>query len=740
MLRKIAFLLTMLCLCTNSAAAESKEYKQFKNDYGHLNCGLLNLDGEVAEIKNFVYHKDIATITFEEGEMGLWRHVDGRPTTAIFVGKGKATIIVPSHLETSSLESVTGKRSVDEQFEICVIRFSDDFDLKLKEQFAFRDDKMDWKIFNATQKTQGEQYFQPSMFSKYDNYFQLLRSHYERADDGFFFIDFNRYSFTFDPNRPEEVLIGYEFEGGDVIVTEASRLQRMEKNITANSDMSALSYETTCLSQKANLVMGGLDGTHLNGGGATIELLVNRDSLKYVSLFQHYNLKTDSVYYNGAPVDYHRRRDFTFFGVILPEYAYSGDTISFTVWSRGRRFDYALPYVDNPTPTPHSLDFTVPKGFNYFMPGMGSVEAGESRTERFTSMPGKPYRRFYFDVCASGYDTIPQVSEIGVTINFLKSKHINKKNYDCFIPDDDYRSTAIQAFDFCTGLMGNPGVFGLWVLPESFLSMPGLMELPQVACVTEGPMLAVGGFHNMAGYAAARQWFAALMRPSSHREYWLADAVPAYLGGMFVERQVGAKEFYSGLMARRDTIDSKFKSRGRLRPLATGARVDRMLRTNKGAWTMHMLRFLMLDLETSSDKTFQRFLVDLFRLTNGKLFTNADVQALAEKHYGAPLDWFFDYWLYDTPYPKFDVEYTVENSGDGYMIKANVSTERVDDDFRMPVIMRVKTANGSATPFVRREITGTQSSFELGPFESEPKKLLFNEFFGVLCDSNVKKK
>jgi len=739
MLRTITFLLTVLCLCMSMAAAESEEYKQFKDDYEQLSCRLLNSAGEVTKIKEFVYQKDIATFTFEEGEMGLWRHVDGRPTMAIFVGKGSAAITVPSHLETNSLKAVTGKSSVDEKFEICVIRFSDDFDLRLKEHFAFEEEEMGWRTFNAAKKSQGELFFQPTMFSKYDNYFQLLQSHYERADDGFFFIDFNRYCFTYDPNRPEEVVVSYEFEGGDIIAAEAASLQKIEKNITADSDMSALNYETTTLSQNANLLMGGMDGTHLNGGGATIELLVNHDSLKYVSLFQHYNLKTDSVYYNGAPVDYHRRRDFTFFGVILPEYVYRGDTISFTIWSRGREFDYALPYTDNPAPAPHSFNFTVPKGFNYFMPGMGSVEEGERRTERFTSTPSQPYRRFYFDVCASGYDTIPQVSEIGVTINFLKSKHINKKNFACFIPDEDYRSAAIQAFDFFTGLLGNPGVFGLYVYPESFLSMPGLMELPQVACVTEGPMVAVGGFHNMAGYAAARQWFAALMRPASHREFWLADAVPAYLGGMFVDRQVGAKEFYSGLMARRDTIDSKFKARGRLRPLATGTRVDRLLRTNKGAWIMHMLRFLMLDLETSSDKTFQRFLIDLFRLTNGKLFTNADVQALAEKHYGAPLDWFFDYWLYDTPYPKFDVEYTVEKSGDGYTVSASVSTERVGDDFRIPVIMRVVIDEGE-TPFVRKEITGTQSSFELGPFESEPKKLLFNEFFGVLCDSNVKKK
>ena len=38
-------------------------------------------------------------------------------------------------------------------------------------------------------------------------------------------------------------------------------------------------------------------------------------------------------------------------------------------------------------------------------------------------------------------------------------------------------------------------------------------------------------------------------------------------------------------------------------PLATGQRVGATLSSNKGVWMMHMLRILMRDLDTHSEKT-----------------------------------------------------------------------------------------------------------------------------------------
>ena len=305
-MKKVTYFLVALVLITTTVIhAESESFKKFKSDYAQLDMDLLNNVGEKADVKDFVYQKDVATFTFHEGVIHLLRYLDGRPTTAIFLGRGHVSIDVPSPVERRSLLSVSGAERVDEDFEVCFIRMADDFDLKLKEKFSFEQEELKWKNFTQIKQAAGETYFKPVIQHTYDNYFQLLRSMYERSADGLFWINFNRYCFTYDPNRPEQVIISYEFQKGDFLTTEAARFQKQTAGIYDNRSMSAISYPTTAISREATLEMGGLDGARLDNAQTTMKLVINSDSLKYISTFLHFNLKEDSIYMDGQPVDYY---------------------------------------------------------------------------------------------------------------------------------------------------------------------------------------------------------------------------------------------------------------------------------------------------------------------------------------------------------------------------------------------------------------------------------------------------
>ena len=131
--------------------------------------------------------------------------------------------------------------------------------------------------------------------------------------------------------------------------------------------------------------------------------------------------------------------------------------------------------------------------------------------------------------------------------------------------------------------------------------MPGLMGVSQTDChVNE-----TGGLTMVAGESAARQYFGALMRPATDREYWLMDALPDYMSLMCVWHELNPSIFFGELGRRRDHIYSLLDN-DEDRPLATGRRVDPVDRTSKGSWVLHMLRFLMYDLESQSgrDRTF----------------------------------------------------------------------------------------------------------------------------------------
>ncbi|UCD62519.1 MAG: hypothetical protein JSW34_07045, partial [Candidatus Zixiibacteriota bacterium] len=603
--------------------------------------------------------------------------------------------------------------------------------------FPVEEKELKWKDFTAMKQAQGEVYFKPSIYHLYDNYFRLVSSVYERSEDGFFWVDFNRYNFSFDPNRPEEAYISYEFEAADKAATDAACFRRSEAADTGDMAGSDLRYETTSTDKRATIEMGGMDGAKIMNARGEMDLVVNVDSLRYLSTFLHFNLKEDSIYCNGVPVDYHRRKDFNYIGIVLPQYAHRGDTLALTYWYKGKDFGYAMPWVEDPSPTPHSFTFIIPGGFNYIMPGMGEVRKINGQ-DQFEVILDQPFNRFYFQGYASGFDTIAVVSDMGITVNFLKAKHITKQ-LDCFVPDKLYRGTIMDAFNFMSGRVGNPaGAFELFVYPENYYSMPGMVEVPQVVCYTAGGMEAVGGFNIFAGYSMAKQWFGSLLKPASQREVWLRDAASDYLSLLFIQHSLGTNTYYTNLLNRRDSVYTLHELR-RDRPLATGLRAGSISRCNKGVWLFHMLRFLMYDLETKSESKFFRFFYELGTACNATRFTNADVISLAEKHYGRPLDWFFKQWLCQFGYPEYKVEYTFEEKPDGHYINVAVKTEGVDPNFSMPVMLRVEHENGQSE-FLREDIRGARSSFALGPYESQPKELIFNEYFSVLSKDGVKKK
>jgi len=147
----------------------------------------------------------------------------------------------------------------------------------------------------------------------------------------------------------------------------------------------------------------------------------------------------------------------------------------------------------------------------------------------------------------------------------------------------------------------------------------------------------------------------------------------------------------------------------------------------------------MYDLEQGTEGNFLRFLQELAITCNTRPFTNRDVIKLAEKYYGQPLEWFFQQWLYGRNLPEFKVEYKIRSGEKGYSIDVAVETKGVGSDFIAPVVMRVMDGTGNST-YLRKAVSGFHTEFTLGPYESEPKKFVFNEFYGVLSKDKVKKK
>lgn len=739
-MKKVAIVLiccslaVLLTAAAPAALAESAFFDDFKLNYALIDEDLLNSDVEVAEIEDFVYTRDVATFTFDEGDMYLARDILGRPTTAFFIGRGNLSIEVAPHVERQALDAVAEDSVVNEDFDVCLIRMGDDFDLAVRKVATFEKKTVRWREYNHLKQSQSEFYFQPVVYHYYDNYFQLLRSAYERSADGYFWADVNRYVFNYDPNRPEQVIVAYEDEFNDEVITEAAVFQKQSAGVVDDLAMSDLAYPTKMLSRTGTVMTGGMDGTVVDEADIELNIEVLRDSLRFMALYLHYYLEIDSILVDGARSDFHRRNDFSFVGLILPGYRYAGDTVSVRMFYHGKDYTHVCPFVENEAAPTNDIDFVVPAGYNYVIPGMGSPSEAADGHQRIGVHPTMPLRKFYFVSYASGFDTLTKVADVGLNVNLLKSSFMSKGRVECFIPDDRYETSALGAFNYLAGNYGTPpGTFEIYVYPEMDVSSPGLVTMRQDYCYQQGG----GEFEVEAGYQMARQWFGTAMQPASYREHWLMTGLPQYLGVRYVEKALGGAAFFSELFSRRDLLLLEYEQKED-RPLAVGRRLSDRVMTLKSMFVLHMLRYVMYDLENHTDRAFDRMLYEFAQLANSRRFSNRDFIELAEKHYGASLDWFFRAWLFDAELPEYDVRYQIKEGENGFMISGRADIDKIGSDYTMPVIMRVEVEKGEDR-FFREQLAAPRTEFQLGPFESRPKELFFNEFLSVLCKQDVKR-
>jgi carboxypeptidase family protein/peptidase M1-like protein len=81
--------------------------------------------GNVATVNNLVLRRDAAVFTLVSGEIYFGANIQGRPTSAIFIGEGEMTLVPPTQIEKHSLSLFIDDEKLTEPFSRLVIRFTD---------------------------------------------------------------------------------------------------------------------------------------------------------------------------------------------------------------------------------------------------------------------------------------------------------------------------------------------------------------------------------------------------------------------------------------------------------------------------------------------------------------------------------------------------------------------------------------------------------------------------------------
>ncbi len=240
-------------------------------------------------------------------------------------------------------------------------------------------------------------------------------------------------------------------------------------------------------------------------------------------------------------------------------------------------------------------------------------------------------------------------------------------------------------------------------------------------------------------HEVAHQWWGIEVDLEGYRDHWLSEGFAEFSGLWYLQVVRGENKRYFEFLRR--YRDGLFLRGAELPPTGLGYRTwserDPLDFTKavyqKGAWTLHMLRVMLLDLKTMKEDRFTGMMREFHRTQRGRRTSTADFQRVAERHAGMPLGWFFDQWVHGSALPTYRVAHRADPEGEGFRVRLQVEQRDVPPDFRAYVPVTVRLADDREARF-RLLVTGSQSEIVLPlVLPAEPKEVVFNDLEGVLA-------
>src|ERR1043166_6783111 len=200
-------------------------------------------------------------------------------------------------------------------------------------------------------------------------------------------------------------------------------------------------------------------------------------------------------------------------------------------------------------------------------------------------------------------------------------------------------------------------------------------------------MTSLDGFDEFfRAHEVAHQWWGNGVQPVSYRDAWLSEGMATFSGLWYVQTaRRHNDEYFKFLDQYRSDIHDDHDDAGPIwigyRNASPNARrgYDIMI-YEKGAWVLHMLRIMLLDLGTMKEDRFTETLRDFYQSYHGSTATTDDFRGVVERHAGIPMDWFFDEWVKGTSIPSYNVAWTSQpapGAAGKYVVRLRVTQEHV---------------------------------------------------------------
>jgi peptidase M1-like protein len=709
-------------------------------------------------VRNVTLIRESGTFTLTDGQVWPLTAVNGRTVGAVWRGNGRMQFVVPTPVERERMRHFLDTETLDATIKELVLFFTDGTLAELRRGATAATgsgpgDASD-RIARARDylKTYKDRTWEPSFVEPVLN----------GRVNGYFFA-------LVDRDRGEEVVFQLDPEAAEAVsLSVKSRAMGADVDPEPVAQFAAPSRPAPARDARRRQVeveryVMDVNMPQSSDGGVSFSATVDA-SLKapaggfgpWLPFYLYPELDMDAASWNGVPVPVYKNNDAYYLWVRAPAPMADAGTATLRLNYHGSLLDrfgdwfvlkssigwYPSP-VDGLSKAAFEITYHTPVGYPIGSIGQMVDSSVTGRMVTTKWVHEAPMRNASFNIGRfEGFD-ISTPGSPPITLLWSDAGHRAlgtglripaQRNVKQVITDE-----MASAMQFFTSVYGPPAEPRFWVTEIPLYhgeAFPGLIHLSFYTFTGTDEL---GYDQSFRAHEVAHQWWGIGVDYASYRDRWLSEGIADFSGIWYMQTRRGQTDKYLGMLS--EWRGNILAARGRMGATSLGGRTGTgrdpqyygYAVYQKGAWTMHMLRTLMLTLSTMNEDKFTNAMKEFYATYRGREASTDDLRRVMEKHAGADLGWFFEQWIDGTGIPTYTWAWKAETTNGQTVVRFRVRQTEVPESFQMYVPVTVELRDGRVLR-TRIRVAGPLTETALPPLPGEVKSVKFNDLEGVLAE------
>lgn len=378
-----------------------------------------------------------------------------------------------------------------------------------------------------------------------------------------------------------------------------------------------------------------------------------------------------------------------------------------------------FPCYDHPSDKATAeLNITVPEGMTAASNGtLEGVTSNPDDTVTYSWRVSYPIATYLISVAATNYKTFSHTymsdREEMQVIYYVYPElfELAKMDFANTVPQIEFYSEAFGEYPFLREKYG-------------MALIPGGTAMENQTCTSYPARVINGeqGYDWLIAHELAHQWWGDLVTLADWPEIWLNEGFATYSDALWWEHLYGEAGLKSRMQDFRSILFESYTGPHHEIYDPPQGYLFSAIEYEKGAWVLHMLRFVV------GESNFWKILRTYAQRYAYDIVTTDDFKSVCEEIYGADLDWFFDQWIYESGYPRYEYSWGLSNSNSVRVVIKQ--TQESYSLFSMPIELQVVLPSGivKRTVWVNEKLNTYNFSFAETPLD-----VLFDPDQWILC-------